>query len=315
MGFPPSSRRQLQSPHADGHPRSVFVPPSTFRTSSTGSSSAGLASLFRLAAVSRVLAPGDCSPDQFVPARRRPFPSRRWRRRLPVSRRQQTSRRPQGVAPDRDPTCPRGGLDPRVTRIPSCVFSSLGSVSRDLAGAITPAPLTTFSVRRYVCPARSVPSVSISLQPVALSPERLPVRASSPALGIAPSREARRWCERSGVAADRADIEHPACQPQTTHNPTRSKFRIALNNVGGGDRGVDNLSSDCAALTPERRTINELLVRCRRERHVCRERADARVIFAGGIVRAPAAHVARGRAIEEAASPCAQRPRPCCSPR
>jgi len=191
-GFLPLHDLNPQSPRCDGHPSSACVPPSTFRTSSTVCSSAGLASLFRLAAVCRVLAPGDSSRAPAVPTRRRPLPSRRWRRRLPVARLQQTSRRPQGVAPERDPQCPAGCLDPHVTRIPSCVFSSLGILSSDLEGAITPSPLTTFSTRCCVCPARSIPSVSISPWPVALSPERLPVRASLPSVRIAPHREARR---------------------------------------------------------------------------------------------------------------------------
>jgi hypothetical protein len=98
-GFFPLHDLNLQSPRFDGHPSSVCVPPSTFRTSSTVSSSAGLASLFRLAAVYRVLAPGDSSHAPAVPTRRRPLPSRRWRCRLPVARLQRTSRRPQGFAP------------------------------------------------------------------------------------------------------------------------------------------------------------------------------------------------------------------------
>jgi hypothetical protein len=83
------------------------VPPAAFHTLSTVCSSPRLARLFHRAAMSRVLAPGVCSHDPAVSPRRRPFPSRRWRRCLPVSRRQQTSRRPQGVAPNRDPLCRR----------------------------------------------------------------------------------------------------------------------------------------------------------------------------------------------------------------
>ncbi len=141
--------------------RPVSVPPSAFRTLSTVSSSSNLAHLFRCAAVSRVLAPGVSSHDLAVPPRRWPLPSRRWRRRLPVARLQRTSRRPQGLAPAHGPQCPAGCLAPHVTRVPSCVFSSLGLVSRDLGSAVALPPLAVFSVRCCVCPAPTTLSVSI----------------------------------------------------------------------------------------------------------------------------------------------------------
>jgi hypothetical protein len=90
-----------------------------------------------------------------------PLPSRRWRRRLPVARLQRTSRRPQGLAPDRSPQCPAGFLSPHVTRVPSCVFSSLRLVSRDLGSAVALPPPTVFSARCCVCPAPTTLSVSI----------------------------------------------------------------------------------------------------------------------------------------------------------
>ena len=101
-----------RSPLTDGRPRPVYVPPAAFRTLSTVCSSPSLARLFHRAAVSRVLAPGVSSHRLAAPPRRRPLPSRRWRRRLPVARLQRTSRRPQGLAPVRGPWCRADGLDP-----------------------------------------------------------------------------------------------------------------------------------------------------------------------------------------------------------
>jgi hypothetical protein len=92
-----------------------------------------------------------------------PLPSRRWRRRLPVARLQRTSRRPQGLDPDQGPQCPAGLLGPRVTRVPSCVFNSLGFVFSDLGNAVALPPLAVFSVRCCVYPAPMTLSVSISL--------------------------------------------------------------------------------------------------------------------------------------------------------
>jgi len=91
-----------------------------------------------------------------------PLPSRRWRRRLPVARLQRTSRRPQGLHPDRSPQCPTGFLGPRVTRVPSCVFNSLGLVSSDLESAVALSPLAVLSMRCCVYPASMTLSVSIS---------------------------------------------------------------------------------------------------------------------------------------------------------
>jgi hypothetical protein len=73
----------LASPLTDERPRLVYVPPTAFRTLSTGCSSLGLADLFRSAATSRISRWG-CSPDQAVPPRRWPLPSRRWRR-VPIA--------------------------------------------------------------------------------------------------------------------------------------------------------------------------------------------------------------------------------------
>jgi len=46
--------------------------------------------------------------------------------RLPVTRRQRTSRRPQGLALVQSPLCPRRRLSLRVTRVPSCFSCSRG---------------------------------------------------------------------------------------------------------------------------------------------------------------------------------------------
>jgi hypothetical protein len=73
-----------------------------------------------------------------------------------------------------------GVFKPAVTRIPSCVFSSLGISSGDLGSAVALPPLAVFSVRCCVYPAPTTLSVSISLQPSPLSPEALPVQASWP---------------------------------------------------------------------------------------------------------------------------------------
>lgn len=282
--FSPLHDVSTQSPRLDGHPRSICVPPSAFRALSTGCSSVRLANLFRSAAVSRVLAPGVFSHDPAVPARRWPFPSRRWCRRLPVARRQRTSRRPQGVAPNRDPRCPAGGLVPRVTRVPSCVFSSLRLCCSDLGGAITPPPLTAFVARCCVCTVRLTPSVSISLCPDSLSPESPPVRASRPDELVALPDEARRFFERSGVTADGETIEHPACQPQRSHNPVISKFRIALGNVGLSDRGVDNLRNVCVGGGPTYRGTHAWL-RSVAVSDTCA--GSARSVDHSAIVRAP----------------------------
>jgi hypothetical protein len=161
VGFRPSSRHQLVESTCRRASRPAYVPPSAFRTLSTASSSSNLAHLFRCAAVSRVLAPGVSSHDLAVPPRRWPLPSRRWRRRLPVARLQRASRRPQGLAPAHGPQCPAGCLVPHVTRVPSCVFSSLGRISRDLGSAVALPPLAVFSVRCCVCPAPTTLSVSI----------------------------------------------------------------------------------------------------------------------------------------------------------
>ena len=166
-----------RSPLTDGGPASVYVPPAAFRTLSTACSSSNLARLFRRAAMSRVLAPGVSSHDPAAPTRRRPLPSRRWRRRLPVARRQRTSRRPQGLAPNRGPQCPARFLGALVTRVPSCVFNSLGRRPGDLGSAVAPPPLATFTTRGCVSPAPLILSVSIDPRAVASVP-RGPSRSS-----------------------------------------------------------------------------------------------------------------------------------------
>jgi hypothetical protein len=92
-----------------------------------------------------------------------PLPSRRWRRRLPVARLQRTSRRPQGLAPDRSPQCPTGLLGPPSPVSPPAFFNSLGLVSRDLGNAVALPPLAAFSMRCCVYPASMTLSVSIDL--------------------------------------------------------------------------------------------------------------------------------------------------------
>jgi hypothetical protein len=108
LGFLPSSRRHHEESTHTGHPEPDFVPPAAFRTLSTVCSSSCLAHLFRCAAVSRVLAPGVCSSDRAAPPRGGRYPLAVGGVHLPVARRQRTSRRPQGLRPDRNPRC-----DPR----------------------------------------------------------------------------------------------------------------------------------------------------------------------------------------------------------
>jgi hypothetical protein len=56
-----------------------------------------------------------------------------------------------------------GAFRPAVTRVPSCVFNSLGLVSRDLESAVALSPLAAFSMRDCVSPASMTLSVSIDL--------------------------------------------------------------------------------------------------------------------------------------------------------
>jgi hypothetical protein len=118
-----------------------------------------------------------CLPRLSRDGSRHPLPSRRWRRRLLVSQRQRTSRRPQGLAPNRGPQCPAGLLGPRVTRVPSCVFNSCGHWPEDLGSAVALPPLATFTARDCVSPASLVLSVSSISVLRPLSQEALPVRA------------------------------------------------------------------------------------------------------------------------------------------
>jgi hypothetical protein len=176
-GLVPLHDVSSRSPRSTGFPVPVCVPSSAFRTPSTACSSSSLAHLFHHAAVSRVLAPGVSSHRLAAPPRRRPLPSRRWRRRLPVARLQRTSRRPQGLAPDRGPQCPAGLLGPHVTRVPSCVFSSLRRWPVDLESTVALSPLTTLASRCCVSTAPLVPSVSIDPR-AATSVPRGPSRPS-----------------------------------------------------------------------------------------------------------------------------------------
>lgn len=106
--------------------RLAYVPPTAFRTLSTAYSSLSLADLFRSAATSRIPRRG-CSPGQAVPPRRWPLPSRRWRRASVAGvtrRRQAASRRPQGLAPGRDPVRDLEGLARGRVRVPSLASPS-----------------------------------------------------------------------------------------------------------------------------------------------------------------------------------------------
>jgi len=271
-GLVPLHDFSLPSPLSGERPVSAYVPSSAFRTLSTASSSACLAHLFRCAAVSRVLAPGVCLPRSSRDASRHPLPSRRWRRRLPVSRRQRTSRRPQGLAPNRGPQCPAGLLGPRVTRVPSCVFNSCGRWPGDLGSAVALPPLATFAMRGCVSPASLALSVSIDLR-AATSLPRGPSRTSFPTFGV-------------GCPSPRG----PSVPSGPLRPPTDSLFSSRRASLAEGS-STRNQVPDClrechcrrqpcgqaegrlCRTSCDRRVAMKLHARCRRRRQVCRERA------------------------------------------
>ena len=245
LGSRPSSRPEhVESTSCRGsHPG--YVPPAAFRTLSTACSSSCLARLFHRAAMSRVLAPGVSSSDLAAPPRRWPLPSRRWRP-SPAG-----CPAPAKVASTSGSclqtgirSAPRALSSPRDTRVPSCVFSSLGRFSRDLGSAIALPPLAALSVRCYVCPAPVTLSVSIDLQPSPLSPEALPVRASlafeSVALLARPISS-----ERLIATADTHPYEHPACQPAARGNHADLRRCEIGGDVGADDGDLDNLMAAC----------------------------------------------------------------------
>ena len=79
-----------------------------------------------------------------VPPRGGRYPRAVGAARLPVARRQRTSRRPQGLAPEPESAVSDELVQPAVTRIPSCVFNSRRLFSRDLGRAIARPPLAAF---------------------------------------------------------------------------------------------------------------------------------------------------------------------------
>jgi hypothetical protein len=124
--FCPLRDISTRSPRLAGHPEPDDVPPAAFRTLSTACSSPCLARLFRRAAVSRVSLQGFDSSDRAVPPRRWPSPSRRWRRPpagcpapANVASTSGSCSRPESAVSDEV-------VHPAVTRVPSCVFISLG---------------------------------------------------------------------------------------------------------------------------------------------------------------------------------------------
>jgi hypothetical protein len=71
----------------------------------------------------------------------------------PVARRRQDpSRRPQGVAPSRDPQHRPGGLAPTSTRVPSCVSAPSGFASSALEASLPPPPLRLWLPALQVAP-------------------------------------------------------------------------------------------------------------------------------------------------------------------
>jgi hypothetical protein len=98
-----------RSPLSAGLPAPDDVPPAAFRTLSTACSSPCLAHLFHCAAVSRVSLQGLLPPTEPYHLVGGRGPRAVGAIRLPVARRQRTSRRPQGRALVRSPRCPRGG--------------------------------------------------------------------------------------------------------------------------------------------------------------------------------------------------------------
>src|SRR3989337_1014362 len=105
-GLGPLHDINTRSPLLAGHPEPDDVPPAAFHTLSTACSSPCLARLFHRAAVSRVSLQGLHPPSEpyHLVGGRGPRPVGAVR--LPVARRQRTSRRPQGRALVQSPRCP-----------------------------------------------------------------------------------------------------------------------------------------------------------------------------------------------------------------
>jgi hypothetical protein len=148
-----------RSPPVAGHPEPDDVPPAAFRTLSTACSSPCLARLFRRAAVSRVSLQGlppPSEPYHLVGGR---DPRAVGGVRLPVARRQRTTRRPQGRALVQSPQCaarlfttPSPVSLPAFFQTPSGISQRPGpchrtSSARGLDGAVLRVPRTvTLSV-------------------------------------------------------------------------------------------------------------------------------------------------------------------------
>src|SRR5262249_40547663 len=157
-----------------------FVPPSTFRTSSTASSSVGLAGLFHPAATYRVRSSGvspRAQPHGLV-ARRCPLAVGALSLRA-VSRPLQVTRSPPGPFSARESVADADGLDPRPLD-PLLSFASLGFFfahrDADLHRHLRPRPFSAL----VVCTVRDLPC---SFEPC------FPVRSSrpDPRLRLAPA--------------------------------------------------------------------------------------------------------------------------------
>jgi hypothetical protein len=179
-GLVPLSGINTWSPLSAGHPEPDDVPPAAFRTLSTACSSSCLARLFRRAAVSRVSLQGLLPPSEPYHLVGGHDPRAVGAIRLPVARRQRTSRRPQGRALVQSPRCPTELFTPpSPVSLPAFFQTPSGYSQR-------PGPCHRTSSARGLCGAvlrvpRTVTlSVSISLCAWPLSPEALPVRALRP---------------------------------------------------------------------------------------------------------------------------------------
>jgi hypothetical protein len=274
-GLVPHRDISTRSPLFGERPASAFVPPSAFRTPSTVCSSPHLAHLFHRATASRVPAPGVSSHVPAAPPHRRPLPSRRWRRRLPVARRQRTSRRPQGLAPDRGPQCPAGFLRPHGTRVPSCVFSFLRLRPVDLGSAVTLPPLATFTT--WCCVSTASLALSVSIDPRAVAsvprgpscPSFLDLRAGCP-------------CSR-GPSVSSDSLRPPTPDPMSRRRARlrrRPSMRIqrpdCFRECRCQRQGCGQLVSGLCRTSSDRRATARLRAHRRRGRHVCRERAITR---------------------------------------
>jgi len=168
LGSPTSSRPQPCESTADEHPRPIYVPPSAFHTLSTACSSPNLADLFHPAATSRFPAPGVSSPDltgttssvarAFAPLA--PSPAAGLTRR-----RRRASRRPQGLAPGRDPQHHRECYPPMMPVSPRALLL-LRARFTSLEGA-----MNALSARGLGCSVLAVPR--------ATNPQRLDRLATS----------------------------------------------------------------------------------------------------------------------------------------